>query len=79
MKPIKGITTHHQSIKGLGKDLTVTAMSCDGIIEGVENKYEPFIVGVQWHPEDLTVHHPEFIKLFSALVNAATPTKQGNI
>lgn len=63
---------HHQSIKELGKDLNVTAVSIDGIIEGIEHKLEPFIVGVQWHPEDLTVHHPKFIKLFSALINACS-------
>ena len=47
-------TAHHQSIRHLGKGLTVNAYSTDGIIEGVEwmdKKDKPFFLGVQWHPE----------------------------
>ena len=39
---------HHQAIKEVGKSLKVTAISEDGIIEGIENDD---VVGVQWHPE----------------------------
>lgn len=44
---------HHQSIKKLGDGLKKIAKSKDGIIEGIESTYYPFMVGTQWHPEML--------------------------
>lgn len=61
---------HHQAIKQLGKGLTISALSCEGIIEGVEANDKRFVVGVQWHPEALTVRYPEFQKLFYAFINS---------
>lgn len=62
---------HHQAVKDIGLDLKITAISKDGIIEAVEGLRERFLLAVQWHPEDLTAHHSEFLKLFSALVDNA--------
>lgn len=61
---------HHQAIKDLGKDLKVIALSKDGIIEGIESLSRKFLIGVQWHPEDLTIKHDEFLKLFKALIDS---------
>jgi putative glutamine amidotransferase len=61
---------HHQSIKDLGSDLKVTALSTEGIIEGVESCQKDFVVGVQWHPEDLTAKYPLFLKLFQQFILA---------
>ena len=44
-------STHHQAIKGLGKEMQVSARSPDGLIEGIELAGCPKILGVQWHPE----------------------------
>jgi putative glutamine amidotransferase len=51
------LTSHHQAIKKLGKDLSVMATSLDGkIIEAVEhNKYEN-VLGVQFHPEPYSLY-----------------------
>jgi putative glutamine amidotransferase len=57
---------HHQSLKDISKEFTVSAMSSDGIVEGIENVNRKFAIGVQWHPEDLTKKYPEFLKLFDA-------------
>ncbi len=46
------LCSHHQAISRLGRDLVVTAMSDDGIIEAVELPGHRFVVGVQWHPEE---------------------------
>ncbi|SHJ45187.1 gamma-glutamyl-gamma-aminobutyrate hydrolase family protein [Tepidibacter formicigenes] len=59
---------HHQSIKKLGNSLKEAAWSVDGVIEAVEHINKDFAVGVQWHPEDLTIKYPAFLKLFKALV-----------
>lgn len=44
-------SSHHQSIREPGRGLRVTAISPDGIVEAVEWGGEPWVVGVQWHPE----------------------------
>lgn len=62
---------HHQSVKKLGSDLKITALSNDGIVEAIESIKENFLVAVQWHPENLVEKHYEFLKLFEALVNSA--------
>src|SRR3990170_4389371 len=48
---IEANSTHHQAIKRLGNGLKDTAHTEDGIIEAVEWKGYPFLMGVQWHPE----------------------------
>lgn len=46
------LTSHHQALKTLGKDLKVSATSMDGkIIEAVEHRKYPNVFGVQFHPE----------------------------
>jgi putative glutamine amidotransferase len=43
---------HHQALETVGRDLTATAWTSDGLIEAVEDsRPERFAVGVQWHPE----------------------------
>ena len=43
---------HHQSIKTLGRGLTVEAWSdADGVIEAVRGTGKGYIFAVQWHPE----------------------------
>jgi gamma-glutamyl-gamma-aminobutyrate hydrolase PuuD len=48
---------HHQAIKRVGHGLKVTAYSEDGLPEAIEgaNPY-PFLLAVQWHPEEMTDH-----------------------
>ncbi|MEK7122485.1 MAG: gamma-glutamyl-gamma-aminobutyrate hydrolase family protein, partial [Patescibacteria group bacterium] len=57
---------HHQSIKGLGKGLRITAHASDGIVEAVEHEDLP-VIGVQWHPEISYVFDEASQKLFQAL------------
>jgi len=45
-------TSHHQSVRDLGRGLRVAALAPDGVIEAVEHEQvEHWVVGVQWHPE----------------------------
>jgi putative glutamine amidotransferase len=64
---------HHQAIRRLGEGLREVAWAEDGIIEGVEvGGGHPFVLGVQWHPEDLIGRDEAARRLFQALVAAAT-------
>jgi putative glutamine amidotransferase len=65
---------HHQALRDLAPDLTVTATAPDGIIEGVEVPDHPFAVGVQWHPENLVNDDPVMLSLFKGLVQAVEET-----
>jgi putative glutamine amidotransferase len=62
---------HHQALKGLGEGLSPVAWAPDGVIEGVEMAGERFVLGVQWHPEELVGHDPAARHLFAAVVDAA--------
>ena len=42
---------HHQAVKEVPQGFRVTAMSEDGIIEGMESTTFRPILGIQWHPE----------------------------
>lgn len=66
-------THHHQAIKSLGDDFIATAWAEDGIIEAIEIKDFPFLVGVQPHPESLLKVEPRWRLLFRAFVTASTP------
>ena len=47
---------HHQAIRDLAPGLKAVAWADDGVIEGAEpaDAGAPWMVAVQWHPEDLT-------------------------
>lgn len=55
---------HHQAVDDPGR-LTVTGWADDDVIEAVEDPDRPFVVGVQWHPEEAGDVRP-----FAALVQA---------
>ncbi|MBI4630491.1 MAG: gamma-glutamyl-gamma-aminobutyrate hydrolase family protein [Chloroflexi bacterium] len=62
---------HHQSVKDPASNLIVTALSPDGVVEGLEMPGHRFAVGVQWHPEALQ-DQEAMRKLFKELVSAAS-------
>lgn len=62
---------HHQSVKTVAPGFTVTALSPDGVIEAIERPGNPFILGVQWHPELLAECNQPALALFQALVREA--------
>lgn len=62
---------HHQGLKDVAAELTISAHAPDGLVEGVEVEGHPFALGVQWHPENLLEVEPVMRNLFAALVAAA--------
>jgi putative glutamine amidotransferase len=62
---------HHQGIKDLAPGLTPTAFAPDGLIEGVEGNNGQYLIGVQWHPEELVATQPAMRRLFGSFVEAA--------
>jgi len=63
---------HHQAVKALGEGLVPVAWAPDQLIEGVEmTDSSRFVLGVQWHPEELCRDSESARRLFAALVNSA--------
>ena len=73
-------SVHHQAIDRLGNHVRPTAWADDGVIEGIESE-DPrwWMLGVQWHPEELVnTQEPWDRRLFEAFAaacraNAAPP------
>jgi putative glutamine amidotransferase len=62
---------HHQAIRRVGEGLQASGCSDDGLVEAVEMPDRRFLLGVQWHPEELVAEQVEARRLFAALVAAA--------
>ncbi len=64
------LSSHHQAVQRLGKNLRVVAHSEDGVIEALERTDGTFGLFVQWHPESMTdLAHRDAI--YGALIHAA--------
>jgi putative glutamine amidotransferase len=61
---------HHQAVKALGRGLTAVGWSPDGVIEAVESTEHPWLLAVQFHPENLVASHEPSRRLFAAFVAA---------
>ncbi len=60
-------SAHHQAIKKLGKNFSISAKSSDGIIEGIEHQKHKWCIGLQWHPEFLITDND--INIFKNFIN----------
>jgi putative glutamine amidotransferase len=70
---------HHQGVKRLAPGLVASAFAPDGLIEGVESSNGHYLLGVQWHPEELTEAHAPMGQLFADFIRAAAALRQGSV
>ena len=76
-EPIHANSNHHQAIKQVAPVLQAVAWAEDDIIEAIEHTGDPFIFGIQSHPEALEATvEPRWRLLFSAFVEAAAAGKR---
>lgn len=61
---------HHQAVDRVPDGFRVSATAPDGVIEAIEQPGDRFLVGVQWHPEDLEAQHQTAAGLFRGFVEA---------
>lgn len=59
---------HHQMVDKPGKDIQIVARSPQGVNEAIEYTGDQFVIGVQWHPEQLP-EEESTKKLIKAFVN----------
>jgi putative glutamine amidotransferase len=76
--PLQVNSHHHQAVKDVAPGLKVTAVSADGVIEGLESD-DGTVLAVQCHPEELTAY-PWARALFRHFVEkaAAVGAKPGS-
>lgn len=64
---------HHQAVSEVPQGFAVTALSPDGVIEGMEAVDGRVIIGVQWHPESFIMNGDRsMMPLFEWLVAEAS-------
>ena len=63
---------HHMAVNKVAEGYIVSAISKDGIIEGIEKTGDDFIIAVQWHPEMMTKESDTMRRIFKALVKSAS-------
>ncbi|MEZ4608754.1 MAG: gamma-glutamyl-gamma-aminobutyrate hydrolase family protein [Caldilineaceae bacterium] len=62
---------HHQGIAQVGRGLRAVARAEDGLVEALEMPMLPYVLGVQWHPEELAKTDQLSTSLFYSFVRAA--------
>jgi len=68
-------SSHHQSVRGVGHGLRVTALAPDGVVEALEWTAEKsWVLGVQWHPERMVATDSLARALFEDLIATAAKT-----
>jgi putative glutamine amidotransferase len=78
-EPVLTNTFHHQAIRDVAAGLVAVAYATDGTVEAVEAPPYAFVLGVQWHPEHLSLRHVEHRRLFQALITAAAAPATGRL
>ncbi len=59
------LSSHHQAIRNMGRGFRATAWSTDGkIVEAIEHKKYPNVIGIQFHPEVPYLYNPDHVLTF---------------
>ena len=67
---------HHQAVKEPGAGVEIVGWSEDGIVEAMELPGYPFVLAVQYHPEELYLTDEASRRLFAAFVRACAERKK---
>lgn len=67
---------HHQAVKEPASGFVISAVTQDGIIEGIESPHHSFVIGVQFHAELMWQSNSSVNNLFAAFIRAAEAYKQ---
>lgn len=67
---------HHQAVKRIADGFRAIAFSKDGVIEAMESEKGSFVLGVQWHPEQMTANGDKKMKkIFELFIHACKTDK----
>ncbi len=64
---------HHQANRDVSGEFRISGKASDGVVEAVESKELPFVLGLQWHPEaTAAVNDQPSLKIYEAFIDACT-------
>lgn len=69
--PLPVNSFHHQAPRNCGTLLTVAATSDDDIIEALVAPAAHFVIGVQWHPEEMAASDATQMRLLAQFIQTA--------
>mgnify|MGYP000933139617 CR=1 FL=1 len=67
---------HVQSIEAVPEGFVASGISDDGVIEIIESTLDPFIVGVQFHPEEMLLSSEQAKRIIDLFVKSAKDFKK---
>lgn len=71
---------HHQANRKIPSNFQASGVANDGIIEAIESKEHPFVLGIQWHPEAmLQANDDASEKIYKGFIRACIEYKKGVI
>ncbi|ANU27313.1 gamma-glutamyl-gamma-aminobutyrate hydrolase family protein [Planococcus versutus] len=75
---IKVNSRHHQANRLVPAPLIISGISSDGIVEAVECRQQSFVLGVQWHPENMAIAEDAASKgIFAGFIKACREKETG--
>ena len=78
MEQLRVNSRHHQANRSVIDTFQVSGRANDGVIEAIENKRHPFVLGLQWHPENLAMKNDQSsLKIFQGFIEATRNQKGG--
>lgn len=64
---------HHQANRRVPESFLVSGTASDGVVEAIESKDHSFVLGLQWHPENMAeAADPASLKIFEGFVEACS-------
>lgn len=70
---------HHQAVDRVGEGLRATAIAHDGVVEGTERIDNTWIIGVQWHPEEVDASKEDRDVLFAEFLAQVRARKTASV
>lgn len=71
---------HHQANRQVSDDFQVSGKASDGVVEAIESKKHPFVLGLQWHPENmLATGDKASLRIFQGFIKACQLRKAEHI
>lgn len=68
---------HHQANRKVIDTFQVSGKANDGIIEAIESTEQPFVLGLQWHPENMAMKNDEpSLKIYQGFIEACRIQKE---
>ncbi|MCP2033874.1 putative glutamine amidotransferase [Planomicrobium sp. HSC-17F08] len=64
---------HHQANRNVPEPFLISGTASDGVVEAIESKEHHFVLGLQWHPENMAIAADEASKnIFKGFIEACT-------